>query len=283
MKEPQIHTHDAQVISLLRGAPTLALSALTHEHIKAGLLERAARTRVLQPKRYARKRLWAAAVLLLGGAGFAAGNELVVAPRAERLVSSRADVHERGAHGVQLCSLAADRRGDAVSAMGQPRLRENKNVLASLPVDQPRREPPTQLAVAELTARASVDAPDDVERAFREGWGALRRGQPQQAALWLSAVPEQHALAEDARYWQGIALVRANRLEEAAQLLARFIDSYPNAVRGDEVALLLGRVFLQQNKQKQAVAQFARGLLADDPNTRARAAEAMATIRAQPH
>ena len=116
------------------------------------------------------------------------------------------------------------------------------------------------------------------EAAFREGWVALRADQPALAAQWFASVESGSAVAEDARYWQGVSLARAARLEEAAAVLESFAARYPRSLHRSEAALVLGWVHLQRHAEKRAASYFAEAALTDDPVTRQKAAQALAHI-----
>ena len=116
------------------------------------------------------------------------------------------------------------------------------------------------------------------EAAFREGWVALRAGQPALAAHWFASVESGSAVAEDARYWQGVSLARAARLEEAAVVLESFAARYPGSLHRSEAAMVLGWVHLQRHAEKRAASYFAEAALTDDPVTSQKAALALARI-----
>jgi len=116
------------------------------------------------------------------------------------------------------------------------------------------------------------------EAAFREGWVALRAGQPALAAHWFASVESGSAVAEDAHYWQGVSLARAARLEQAVAVLERFAARYPRSMRRSEAALVLGWLHLQRHAEQRAASYFAEAMLTDDPGTRQKAAQALAEI-----
>jgi TolA-binding protein len=116
------------------------------------------------------------------------------------------------------------------------------------------------------------------EAAFREGWVALRAGQPALAAHWFATVESGSAVAEDAHYWQGVSLARAARIEQAVAVLERFAARYPRSLRRSEAALVLGGLHLQRRAEQRAASYFAEAMLTDDPATRQKAAQALAEI-----
>jgi TolA-binding protein len=141
----------------------------------------------------------------------------------------------------------------------------------------PSREPSAGGAV-DSTLTSSRPLGTASEAAFREGWVALRAGQPALAAHWFATVESGSAVAEDAHYWQGVSLARAARLEQAVAVLERFAARYPRSLRRSEAALVLGWVHLQRHAEKRAASYFAEAMLTDDPATRQKAAQALARI-----
>ena len=144
----------------------------------------------------------------------------------------------------------------------------------------PLREPSAGGAV-DSTLTSSRPLGTASEAAFREGWVALRAGQPALAAHWFASVESGSAVAEDAHYWQGVSLARAARLEQAVAVLERFAARYPRSLRRSEAALVLGWLHLQRHAEQRAASYFAEAMLTDDPATRQKAAQALAGINGQ--
>lgn len=137
---------------------------------------------------------------------------------------------------------------------------------------------PSAGGAVDSTLTASRPLGTASEAAFREGWVALRAGQPALAAHWFASVESGSAVAEDAHYWQGVSLARAGRLEQAVAVLERFAARYPRSLRRSEAALVLGWLHLQRHAEQRAASYFAEAMLTDDPATRQKAAQALAGI-----
>ena len=109
--------------------------------------------------------------------------------------------------------------------------------------------------VPRLSSRTAVPAPDrdprspprQVEALYDQAWSELRAGRAgnaahvfERAALAAPGTP----LAEDAAFWQGVALRRDGRRAPARRALATFIDRYPRSPRAGEAAAILGWLLL---------------------------------------
>ena len=120
------------------------------------------------------------------------------------------------------------------------------------------------------------------EDAFREGWAALRAHHPGLAAAWFGQVAPDSSLDEDARYWRGVSLARAGRLRRAAAALSTFMERYPHSLRRNQVAVVLGWVYVRREQAEEAATYFAQGLLADSAETREQAARGLAMVQGRP-
>ncbi len=95
--------------------------------------------------------------------------------------------------------------------------------------------------VAPPAPPAPASAPGEAE--FRDGWDAMRRGDADRAAASFAAshrAAKRGAVAEDARYWEGVALARAGRSTDAIAALGGFLSSFPRSSRAGEAAARLG-------------------------------------------
>jgi TolA-binding protein len=140
----------------------------------------------------------------------------------------------------------------------------------------PRQEPPRQrqlrstrrVAVTSTVARASQA---NLEMAFARGWKALRTNDFEAAADAFGQATserEDSALAEDALFWRGVALDRADRLAEAQEALTRFLVRYPESDRVGEADVMLGWLLLRAGDAAAADARFGSAL--GDPSERVR-------------
>jgi outer membrane protein assembly factor BamD (BamD/ComL family) len=86
-----------------------------------------------------------------------------------------------------------------------------------------------------------------VETLYDQAWTELRAGRVgtaaaafERAALAAPGTP----LAEDATFWQAVALRRDGRRAPASRVLATFIERYPRSPRAGEAAVILGWLLL---------------------------------------
>jgi TolA-binding protein len=107
------------------------------------------------------------------------------------------------------------------------------------------------------TPASSDPAPGEAE--FRTGWEALRAGEPKRAAASFAASYRAAGtgnVAEDARYWEGIALARADRSVEAIASLRRFLSKYPSSARAGEASARLGWLLIDAGELDAAEDAF---------------------------
>ncbi len=135
------------------------------------------------------------------------------------------------------------------------------------------RQPPPRSTrrVAATSTVAARESQPNVEVAFARGWSALRTDDFEAAAqAFAQAASERDdtALAEDASFWRGVALDRANRLAEAQEALTRFLVRYPNSDRAGEAAVMLGWLLLHAGDVTAAEARFGSAL--GNPSERVR-------------
>lgn len=108
--------------------------------------------------------------------------------------------------------------------------------------DPPKRTPKVQKSNGSVgtPVKPPVDAPGEAE--FRAGWAALKAGEPEKAADSFAAARQVKGtvLAEDASFWEGIALARAGKSSKAIAALRRFVSKYPSSSRSGEAQAKLG-------------------------------------------
>lgn len=106
---------------------------------------------------------------------------------------------------------------------------------------------------------APSPARSEAEQAFAAGFAALKQGR------FLAAAPEfertlqlapKSALAEDARFWSGVAWARAGRSQEAVKTLRAFLSQYPSSQRSGEAAAALGWLLLRAHNLDEAEQVF---------------------------
>jgi TolA-binding protein len=157
---------------------------------------------------------------------------------------------------------------------------------------QRARERPARRAVAGLQPPPAPDAPaTPAERAFADGWRALRVGSYVDAAAAFgraASAGSGEPLAEDALYWRAVAEARAEHSAEARASMARFLEQYPASRRAGEMAAMLGWLLLDVRQDQEAARVFA--LAARDRSAKVRASaeagqaavERRAGVRAAP-
>jgi TolA-binding protein len=109
------------------------------------------------------------------------------------------------------------------------------------------------------------------EEAFAEGWQALRGGDALGAAKSFGRAADsapQTALAEDARFWEAVALARAGNAVTAARAMTVFLDRYPTNARAGELSAMLGWILLDQGRLPEAKARFVAALADPSPKVR---------------
>jgi TolA-binding protein len=105
----------------------------------------------------------------------------------------------------------------------------------------------------------STHLPSPAELAFAEGWQAFRSGDyPHAIAAMrraLQATPTS-ALAEDARYWEAVALARQGSVAKARQAMYEFLRLFPGSPRAGEVSAMLGWLLIESHELAAAEQRF---------------------------
>lgn len=97
------------------------------------------------------------------------------------------------------------------------------------------------------------------ERAFSAGFLSLKQGRFAAAAEQLEqalALAPTGAVAEDARFWLGVAWARAGRSREATTSMRAFLSAYPQSPRAAEVSAALGWLLLRTGQMDDAERAF---------------------------
>ena len=125
-------------------------------------------------------------------------------------------------------------------------------------IDPPRRVPKAHVSTGTppLPSKAPTAAPGEAE--FRAGWTALKAGDATSAAASFEAARQAKgsAVAEDASFWEGIALARAGQSRKAIVALRRFAAAYPSSSRAGEAAAKLGWLLYDAGELDAAQRQF---------------------------
>jgi len=232
-----------------------------------------------------RQRLLLVAAILLAGAGIAAAawrikTRAAPAPGQVEAAASTSGGKARGLRGrgggepseaselgpVAAASLVAPSLASSSPAPSAPA--EERGA----PARSTRRVAVVTSAAARTAARtAARESQADVEIAFARGWRALRTNDFEAAAQAFGQAASEgdgNALSEDASFWRGVALDRANRPAESQEALTRFLVRYPKSDRAGEAAVMLGWLLLRAGEVTGADARFGSAL--GDPSERVR-------------
>jgi TolA-binding protein len=136
----------------------------------------------------------------------------------------------------------------------------------------PATEMPTIAAPASAPERAS----------FEKGWQLLRAGQPKAAAAAFHDVDRQTrgtGIAEDALFWESVALARGDQRPAARSALASFIARYPRSARVGEASTMLGWMLLEGGELAAAREAFSRATNDRVDRVRASAESGLARLR----
>jgi TolA-binding protein len=262
-----------ELLAIAKQLPVPALPEGRHEEMRTAFLatirdaRSTRRARVLVNR--GRGRLLLVAAMLLAGAGFAAAAWRITrgtpAPGPVDPVALGVGGEVRGARarGIAAPAAAPEQR-----PAGAPTSAEPGPAPASQATSRQVPRSTRRMAVSSAAARASQA---NVEVAFARGWSALRTNDFEAAAdAFGQAASERadNALSEDALFWRGVALDRANRLAEAQEALTRFLVRYPRSDRAGEASVMLGWLLLRAGETTAADARFGSAL--GDPSERVR-------------
>ena len=131
-----------------------------------------------------------------------------------------------------------------------------------VPALAPRRRPEAHGPAMVLPggpALATTRLPRPGEIAFDEGWKALRGGDNEAAAqsfLKAAGSAGSDPVAEDARFWGGVALARAGHHDKAIAQLELFADRYPASPRYGEASAMLGWLLVDSGDLGEAERRF---------------------------
>lgn len=274
---------ERELLAIAKQLPVPVLSEARHEELRTAFLATVCgggadgvagvdwrsmkRTRALAGQ--LQRRLLLVATILLAGAGIAAAAWRIKtrAAPAPVPVEVAASVSGGGTHAVRARGLGEEAPSAELNLARAPAL--------TTPVPEPVA--PAEVHRPRSTRRVAVAAPAaresraDVEIAFARGWSALRANDFEAAArAFGQAATERtdNALSEDASFWRGVALDRANQLAEAQEALTRFLVRYPQSDRAGEASVMLGWLLLHTGETSAADARFGSAL--GDPSDRVR-------------
>ena len=264
---------ERELLSLAKQLPVPALPEGRREEMRTAFLatvreaKSTRRARALVTR--GRGRLLLVAAMLLAGAGFAAAAwRIARRTPATGPVDAVAAVAGGEARGVRARGTAALPAAPEQRPVAAPSLTEPG---AAPAIQAPSRQAPRstrRVAVTSAVARASQA---NFEAAFARGWSALRTNDFAAAAdAFGQAASERddNPLSEDALFWRGVALDRANQLAEAREALTRFLVRYPGSDRAGEASVMLGWLLLRGGDSTSADVRFGSAL--GDPSERVR-------------
>ncbi len=259
---------DEELLALARSLPEPPLTEERQEEMRTTFLSTVrglrsgARVRALGVRRRRRLLLIGAAVVACAGAAAAAWR---IGTSSHRSLPpqppTEASAAERAPHVSPPPPLPSPPSQPArLPPVAVPALPERP-----VPASRPRR-----LALASHNPAGALDGSDATEVAFARGWSALRTGDFNTAAEWFArATSGQHdTLAEDALFWQGVALDRAGRFAVAHRVLTDFLARYPDSDRRGEASVILGWLLVRSGELGAARQRFEDAL--DDPAERVR-------------
>lgn len=113
----------------------------------------------------------------------------------------------------------------------------------------------------------------------------MRRGDAADAARAFaqsSVAGRGRAIAEDARFWEGVALARAGEPARAIAALRGFLGAFPRSSRAGEASARLGWLLLDAGETDEAARRFEAAVDDAVPAVRQSARSGLARIHAKP-
>jgi TolA-binding protein len=217
-------------------------------------------------------------VVTAGGEVEVVGTAFDVTAEGDRLVGVRV------MHGVVRVKDAGGRTqvleaGD----LWQPAARRDA-VLIGPPAPEPALEPARP---APRQIQKQIDPPppapgrSEGQKAFDDAWSALRAERFDEAAgaFARAAATGAGRMAEDAGYWQAVALARAGQSAKAARAFESFLGAWPGSTRAGEASAMLGWILFDARDYQGAARRFRAAVT--DPSARVRksAADGLNAIR----
>ena len=139
------------------------------------------------------------------------------------------------------------------------------------PVAPPAEQAPVRRMQDHIAPPPAPPARSEAQKAFDDGWSALRAERFDEAASAFArsrSVGAGSKVAEDASYWQSVALARAGQAAAAARSFESFLATYPRSTRIGEASAMLGWLLFDARDYRGAARRF-RAALAD-PSARVR-------------
>ncbi len=135
----------------------------------------------------------------------------------------------------------------------------------------PVERAPVRQMQSQAPPPAAPPARGEAQKAFDDGWNALRAERFDEAAGAFARSLSSGAgskLAEDASYWQSVALARAGQATRAARSFESFLTAYPRSTRAGEASAALGWILFDARDYRGAARRFRAAI--QDPSARVR-------------
>jgi hypothetical protein len=150
------------------------------------------------------------------------------------------------------------------------------------PVAAPMVPPPLRQIQKQIDPPPPAPGKSEGQKAFDDGWTALRAERFDEAAGAFARAAATGAgtrVAEDASYWQAVALARAGQSAVAARAFESFLGLYPSSTRAGEASAMLGWILFDARDYRGAARRFRAAV--KDPSARVRksAADGLNAIR----
>jgi hypothetical protein len=142
---------------------------------------------------------------------------------------------------------------------------------------------PAPAASPAITPRERVERLPQ-ERAYDEGWAAMRAGSFADAAKAFARVQlldPAGVLAEDATYWYAVALARANESGQAMTAFRDFLDHHAKSRRAGEASAMLGWLLVSAQQPAEAERRFRAAANDPTPAVRESARAGLDAVRAR--
>jgi TolA-binding protein len=264
-----IAVDDAALIDLARQLPVALPSQTRREELRTAVL--AARALQIVPRARQRVR---AGMIAVGLFASAAGIAIALFP-------------ETPAAAPRMAAARPAPRVTVGTALPHARIVPTPPPLAIHGPPSPRRRivarPPVIAAPVEQSAPAPAPAdtaPAADELAYDAAWTALRAGELTRAAsafLRVQLIAPEGALADDAAYWQAVALARGGQRSEAIVTFRELLASRPRSPHTGAARAMLGWL-IAADTPEEAARYFLAAVEDRDPDVRASARAGLAAI-----
>jgi TolA-binding protein len=107
--------------------------------------------------------------------------------------------------------------------------------------------------------------------AYDDGWAAMRRSDFRAAVLAFARVERTSNLADDAAYWQAVALARDGRADEAIGHFRALLDEPSRSAHNGEASAMLGWLLVDAHQPDEARRRFDVAATDADPTVSASA------------